>query len=285
MLNSLQIEALLLQHGFTLAEENAHAVGYRHPSLPELVYLKEGRKFLKDPRKAVAAQPMVLHPKHIGGSLQAWLKESYQAKLVYKNSNLRSFPKYLGSESNYGVALGIRDAVHLTALLQRLGVVTVHETPVGRGAVTDTADAEDADIAQAKDLPSGETEQLAVIAARQGQGLFRKLLDDYWGACAVTGFPVREVLRASHIKPWACSSNAERLDPFNGLLLSAHLDAAFDQGLISFADDGQLLLNPERLPATVAAKLGISSSMRLRKLEAAHRVFLRHHRAAHGFPV
>jgi putative restriction endonuclease len=41
------------------------------------------------------------------------------------------------------------------------------------------------------------------------------------------------------MKPWAdCASDAERLDPFNGLLLAVHWDAVFDCGLVTFADDG-----------------------------------------------
>jgi putative restriction endonuclease len=51
-----------------------------------------------------------------------------------------------------------------------------------------------------------------------------------------------ELLRASHIKPWTSSNNIERFDPANGLLLSAMYDAAFDALLLSFADDGRLML-------------------------------------------
>ena len=68
---------------------------------------------------------------------------------------------------------------------------------------------------------------------------------DYWeGRCAITGLSVAELLRASHIKPWAdCDSDAERLDVFNGFLLAPHLDAAFDRGLITIADDGQVIIS------------------------------------------
>jgi putative restriction endonuclease len=59
---------------------------------------------------------------------------------------------------------------------------------------------------------------------------------EYWGGrCPITGLEQPELLRASHIKPWAdCATDAERLDVFNGLLLGAHIDAAFDSALISF---------------------------------------------------
>ena len=52
-----------------------------------------------------------------------------------------------------------------------------------------------------------------------------------WGGrCAVTGLDLPLLLRASHIKPWRDSDNRERLDPYNGLLLSPSYDAAFDWG-------------------------------------------------------
>jgi predicted restriction endonuclease len=53
------------------------------------------------------------------------------------------------------------------------------------------------------------------------------------------------MLRASHIKPWSKSSNRERLNPANGILLAAHLDALFDCGLISFGNDGAMLVSAQ----------------------------------------
>jgi predicted restriction endonuclease len=53
------------------------------------------------------------------------------------------------------------------------------------------------------------------------------------------------MLRASHIKPWSKSSNRDRLNPSNGILLAAHLDALFDCRLISFADDGTMLVSAQ----------------------------------------
>jgi predicted restriction endonuclease len=52
-------------------------------------------------------------------------------------------------------------------------------------------------------------------------------------------------LRASHIVPWADCDDEQRLDIHNGLLLSALWDGAFDQGLVSFADDGAVLASPQ----------------------------------------
>jgi hypothetical protein len=76
-----------------------------------------------------------------------------------------------------------------------------------------------------------ETTNLALIDARRGQGQFRADLEQRWGGlCAVTGCGISAILRASHIKPWANSSNSDRLNPANGILLTAHIDALFNCG-------------------------------------------------------
>jgi putative restriction endonuclease len=103
---------------------------------------------------------------------------------------------------------------------------------------------------------------------------------DYWGgACAVTGVAIQEVLRASHAKPWAeCASDAERLDVFNGFLLSANLDALFDRFLISFDEQGVLFIAPA-LAGLDLAPLGITFGMKLRWLDSLHQPYLTLHRA------
>jgi len=86
-----------------------------------------------------------------------------------------------------------------------------------------------------------ETEKEQLILARKGQGKFREKLFERYKCCIITGVSLPSILIASHIKPWALSSNFERLDPNNGLLLSPHLDRLFDRYLISFSDEGKLL--------------------------------------------
>ena len=78
---------------------------------------------------------------------------------------------------------------------------------------------------------------------RIGQEIFRSRLMGRWGGkCPLTGISEPELLRASHIIPWAeCATDAERLDPDNGLLLSALWDAAFNRGLVTFTDAGEPL--------------------------------------------
>ena len=102
----------------------------------------------------------------------------------------------------------------------------------------------DVDINEIKkrhDISERTRKQL--IDARRGQGEFRRGLLQRWGGCSVTGCSVNEVLRASHIKPWKHASDQERVDVNNGLLLSATLDALFDRGLVSFGNDGDMIVS------------------------------------------
>lgn len=121
------------------------------------------------------------------------------------------------------------------------------------------------------------TEREAIIRARIGQGPFRNDLLRYWGSCAVTGISEPSVLRASHIKPWRDSTNEERLDPNNGLLLAAHIDALFDAGLVTFEEDGKIRLSI-LLANEDLKQLGITSEMRLRLVSDSHERYLSHHR-------
>ena len=61
--------------------------------------------------------------------------------------------------------------------------------------------------------------------------------------CAVTGINVEEILIASHIIPWRNSNDEERLDVDNGILLSPLYDSLFDKNLISFKDNGEIIIS------------------------------------------
>ncbi len=126
-----------------------------------------------------------------------------------------------------------------------------------------------------------ETEAERFVVQRVGQDVFRDGLLDYWdGRCAMSGLAVPELLRASHIKPWAaCERDEERLDVFNGLLLAAHLDAAFDKGLITVSDDGVVLVS-SALDAVARALLGLDRPMKVPGIVQGHRGYLPFHRGS-----
>ncbi|MDO9223251.1 MAG: HNH endonuclease signature motif containing protein, partial [Caulobacter sp.] len=73
-------------------------------------------------------------------------------------------------------------------------------------------------------------------------------------SCRVTGVTNPWLLIASHIKPWrSCETAAERLDGANGLMLTPDVDRLFDRGMISFGDDGAVLVSPVLAEGDLAA--------------------------------
>ena len=167
-------------------------------------------------------------------------------------------------DTDASLALLLRRAASLSQALPRQ-TVQHYQTDVA------------AELAKLPDSLKG-TEVERLIRQRLGQGRFRAAMLDYWGgACAVTGVTVPEALRASHAKPWAaCESDDERLDVFNGFLLTANLDALFDRFLISFDDAGRLMVVPHLTQANLQG-LGVQTDMKLRWLTDEHRVYLHWH--------
>ena len=91
-----------------------------------------------------------------------------------------------------------------------------------------------------------ETESEAKMKIRRGQQKFRKNLMPLWNnICPLCGIRLEPLLRASHAKPWKDSSDAERLDPYNGVLLCCNHDALYDKGLISFDGQGRLHISKQ----------------------------------------
>ena len=119
-----------------------------------------------------------------------------------------------------------------------------------------------------------ETEKRILVRTRIGQGQFRSDLIHYWKGCAVTGYSDTKLLRASHIKPWSQSSNTERLDVFNGLLLIPNLDISFDSGLISFDENGHIIIS--RIMED-PGKVGVSMNLSA-KTDVRHEAYLKYHR-------
>jgi hypothetical protein len=184
----------------------------------------------------------------------------------------RSFPPS-GVESG---GFSIATEAALAALLRRAASLS---RALPSQAANDYQQAVAAELAE---LPAGivGTEIERLVRQRVGQKKFRDAMLDYWGgACAVTGVAIPEVLRASHAKPWAeCASDAERLDVFNGFLLSANLDALFDRFLISFDEQGELIIAPA-LAGQNLLPLGIAPGMKLRWVNSLHQPYLALHRA------
>ena len=134
------------------------------------------------------------------------------------------------------------------------------------------------------DISVPETQRIQLSKARVGQGLFRKrviLLDQ---ECRVTGVTDKRVLIASHIKAWKDATNAERISGHNGILLSPHVDALFDDHLITFEDDGRMHAHLS-LPGDVLDRWSIDPTKRVEPFRPEQAGFLAHHRERFGSKI
>ena len=100
------------------------------------------------------------------------------------------------------------------------------------------------EIEQDIPLPPGE-ERDAVVKQRVNQSSFRERLLERDGCCQLCGVSNPSLLVASHIKPWSRSTGSEKTSVYNGLLLCPAHDKLFDTGLISFDEDGKILISDE----------------------------------------
>jgi hypothetical protein len=89
---------------------------------------------------------------------------------------------------------------------------------------------------------TGETKAM-MINARIGQTFFRKVvLASYQNKCCMSGIAIPNLLIASHIVPWS-AANDKRLNPSNGLCLSAIHDKAFDKGLLTVTPEYTIIVS------------------------------------------
>ena len=104
-----------------------------------------------------------------------------------------------------------------------------------------------------------DTIRMVEQAVRLGQLTASQVLDDYSHSCAFCGFapksiPGNRLFVASHIKPWADSDDAERLDPHNGVAACPTHDAAFDSGLITINGELRVHRSPSLKRSAAADK-------------------------------
>lgn len=185
-------------------------------------------------------------------------------------------PLQANGNGNQGVYLApVPDA--MATVLRSLLAGQVEEVIVAT-VVEDESVADKEQLRIVKDESIATTERDQLVKARIGQGLFRSRVELLDPVCRITGVSDRRFLRASHIKPWAKSTNAEKLDGANGLLLAPHVDHLFDKGFISFDDNGKMLIS-DRLPSSVISAWSLSQSSPIRPLTTAQVVYMKFHRA------
>ena len=129
-------------------------------------------------------------------------------------------------------------------------------------------------------LKPDKTERQGLVISRVGQGYYRQeLIKKFNGRCAVTSIDREEILIACHIVPWRLSTDEERLDVDNGILLSPLYDALFDKHLISFKDDGEILIansiKDDNLKTNIRLNAKIIVTEGMKKYLSRHRLLLR----------
>lgn len=157
---------------------------------------------------------------------------------------------------------------------------------------TDHGVATDADLldVEAPSLEEGKTRS-ATVQVRVNQARFRKaVLTSYNATCCISGLQHEKLVIASHIVPWSEDTH-NRLNPQNGLCLSALHDRAYDQGLITVMPDFKVRVS-NKLKAQAADSFMVSSllefdgkSILLPERFKPHLEFLEHHNRRFGFTI
>jgi len=131
------------------------------------------------------------------------------------------------------------------------------------------------------DASVNETDREAIVRARRGQGLFKQRVMEIETRCRITGVDNVSHLLASHCKPWRDSTNEERLNGENGLLLTPSIDHLFDRGFIGFEDSGNLIISPvAHRPSLQRMGVETTRSVNVGPFTEGQRQFLEYHRNA-----
>jgi putative restriction endonuclease len=185
-------------------------------------------------------------------------------------------------------------SVYLTEVPQDLAEVLVGligkdaKAIILRAAAVVPVPADDLDVWEGKieqlvtaDITIAETDRVALIRARRGQGIFRDRVALIERRCRVTGVENPTHLVASHCKPWRDSTNVERLDGENGLLLTPSIDHLFDRGFIGFENDGRLIISPvAHQHSLVRMGIRVAEPINVGAFSSGQRRYLEFHRDA-----
>jgi hypothetical protein len=129
-----------------------------------------------------------------------------------------------------------------------------------------------------------ETERRGLVTSRVGQGFYRQQIVEKWnGTCPVSKSNIKQILISSHIVSWSESNDEERLDSENGILLSPNIDSLFDKHLISFEDNGNIIIST-KINESNKESLGINSSIKIPVTEGMIK-YLKRHRDKFNFTI
>ncbi|SMN01894.1 putative type II restriction endonuclease [uncultured Candidatus Thioglobus sp.] len=266
MLDIKKIEELLIARGAIKKHEVEHSITFDFPMLKQTVYIN------RDAGENHSG--LIIHPRY----------ESHRESLLeisgvgsnekrYHSSNIGRFPKRRhGGEKkiHFGIPFGFDSEPVFNTFIKKLASISPADI---RDEIEEIDDAKVA--GEFNELTT--TEKQSLEQSRRGQAQYRKRLIDLWKGCSVTACSNTDLLKASHIKPWRDSDNKERLDVYNGFLLTPNLDTVFDGGLITFKDDGAILISSS-LDLDTQEKLGILKTFKVQEIQKKHKKYLKYHR-------
>lgn len=243
------------RHGYEDGWDNKDVFTYTGEGQSGDMIFKKGNLALKD---------------HVRNGKRVFLFESQKKGLVKFVAELEvfNFDYFLTKDTTGNIRVGIK------FFFKRAGVNLYIPPPL----LIQPSLVEEALVEYETKLPT-VTERKGLVTSRVGQGAYRKRIIHRWEyQCAVTQFDNLNVLIASHIKPWSDSSDEQRLDVDNGLLLSPTYDALFDKHFISFENSGKIILS-DSIEKQAFQKLGVTGSESIRNLSEYNFKYLDHHRA------
>jgi len=261
-----QIEEVLNEFHAAERHEIKYATQFFLPCIKQYIYINK--------QAGEKASGLVIHPRF----------ESYKAELLSitgvettgtlnHKSSMRKFPKRMNRGKEpipFGIPFGFETKGSMREFVEMLAKTKPYYL---RDPEKEIVDAKE--IGEFSELTETEVER--IISSRRGQGKYRKDLIELWKKCSVTRCEQVELLKASHIKPWRDSNNFERLDPYNGLLLTPNLDALFDSGVVTFGSRGNIIVSKALDEKTLEA-LGVDTSAKLSMVPENCEKYLQYHR-------
>tara|TARA_B110000971_G_C19987960_1_gene490524 strand:- start:696 stop:1526 length:831 start_codon:yes stop_codon:yes gene_type:complete len=266
MISLDEIEEVLNEFDATERHQVKYSIRFFLPSMSQYIYIN--RQAGNEP------SGLVLHPRYESAWRELLLLDGVQStEALNHKSSYRQFPQRIHTGKDpipFGIPFGFDTKTALRSFLRKLGGVSPLYVRDSEGEILDAEKK-----GEFKGLSSTDVERL--VKSRKGQGKFRRDVIDLWKECSVTGCQQIQLLKASHIKPWRDASNEERLDSFNGLLLTPSLDTLFDGGFITFDKKGKIVVSSAVETETFSA-FGIDTNYRLKYLNKKTENYLKYHR-------
>ncbi len=238
--------------------------------------------FIKTVGVVSAAATSADKPKEFGKAGDAWDIDGWLVRVDYEELNTPFKPKnhmdilapLLPKRYSPIRADGAGNQVYLAEIPEVMAVSLL--SFIGPQLNVAIEEGQEREIKNRTDINT--TQKYQLVRSRVGQGQYRNNLERHETGCRISGITDGRFLTASHVKPWAKSTDFEKLDGNNGLLLSPHIDRLFDRGYISFEDSGRLIFSP-LLPSGVIDAWGLSTPAEEKPLSRKQSAYMSFHRS------